>query len=76
MSIFLKKMFKKFAVQGDNIITGGHFPLPPMFPGCLMGMARFFAEPFFWNFSFYALFIKPGSCAVYNNAFVFDLNVS
>lgn len=49
---FLKKMFKKFAVQGDNIITGGHFPLPPMFPGCLMGMARFFAEPFFLEFQF------------------------
>lgn len=41
-----------------------------------MGMARFFAEPFFWNFSFYARFIKPGIWAVYNNAFVFDLNVS
>lgn len=29
---FLKKMFKKFAVQGDNIITGDIFPSHPCSP--------------------------------------------
>lgn len=47
---FRKKMFKKFENTGDNIITGGHFPLPPMFPrlpdghGSVLYRAFFFAE--------------------------------